>query len=208
MRLFVVDPHPIYRGGLVASLQAIAGVVGVAEAASPKDAWSRREALCDADIVVLDCAADGGIEFIRELRDEALAAVLVCSDDTRDPTVRAALGEGANGYVAKGQLTHETLEAAIATVASGASVVGAGLLRRVVTASSDEAGRSRALSQLTEREQAVLMLIAEGLPTREVAIQLCYSERTVKNVLHDVVTKLGVRSRTQAVVEAVRAGLI
>jgi DNA-binding NarL/FixJ family response regulator len=61
---------------------------------------------------------------------------------------------------------------------------------------------------LTEREQQVLALIAAGHQTREVAQQLCYSERTVKNVLHDVVTKLNARSRSQAVAFAVREGLI
>jgi DNA-binding NarL/FixJ family response regulator len=64
------------------------------------------------------------------------------------------------------------------------------------------------LSLLTTREQQVLASVAEGLPTREVARRLHYSERTVKNVLHDVVTKLGARSRSQAVAEAVRQGLI
>ena len=63
-------------------------------------------------------------------------------------------------------------------------------------------------ARLTEREQQVLSLIAAGHPTREVAQQLCYSERTVKNVLHDVVTKMGARSRSQAVAHAVREGLI
>ena len=64
------------------------------------------------------------------------------------------------------------------------------------------------LARLTEREQQVLALIAQGHPTREVAQELCYSERTVKNVLHDVVTKLNARSRSQAVAHAVREGLI
>ena len=63
-------------------------------------------------------------------------------------------------------------------------------------------------ARLTDREQQVLSLIAAGHPTREVAQQLCYSERTVKNVLHDVVTKLNARSRSQAVAHAVREGLI
>ena len=63
-------------------------------------------------------------------------------------------------------------------------------------------------ARLTDREQQVLSLIAAGHPTREVAQQLCYSERTVKNVLHDVVTKLNARSRSQAVAFAVREGLI
>src|SRR5918994_2100169 len=64
------------------------------------------------------------------------------------------------------------------------------------------------VARLTDREQQVLTLIAEGHPTREVAEQLCYSERTVKNVLHDVVTKLNARSRSQAVAHAVREWLI
>jgi DNA-binding NarL/FixJ family response regulator len=64
------------------------------------------------------------------------------------------------------------------------------------------------LSRLTRREQQVLSLIAEGHPTREVALKLSYSERTVKNVLHDIVVKLNVRTRSQAVACAVREGLI
>jgi DNA-binding NarL/FixJ family response regulator len=68
--------------------------------------------------------------------------------------------------------------------------------------------RGLSLSRLTSREQEVLRLVAEGHPTREVARRLCYSERTIKNVIHDVVTKLNARTRSQAVAEAVRAGLI
>lgn len=64
------------------------------------------------------------------------------------------------------------------------------------------------LSRLTEREQRVLTLIAGGHAIREVAEQLCYSERTVKNVLHDVPTKLNARTRSQAVAYAVKEGLI
>jgi len=75
--------------------------------------------------------------------------------------------------------------------------------------SNVEAAASRPVAaKLTDREQQVLSLIAAGHPTREVAQELCYSERTVKNVLHDVVTKLNARSRSQAVAFAVREGLI
>ena len=74
--------------------------------------------------------------------------------------------------------------------------------------SPDGANGRPPLARLTEREQQVLALIAQGHPTREVAQELCYSERTVKNVLHDVSTKLNARSRSQAVAHAVREGLI
>jgi DNA-binding NarL/FixJ family response regulator len=76
---------------------------------------------------------------------------------------------------------------------------------RAVAAAADARRQS---ARLTDREQQVLALIADGHPTREVAERLCYSERTVKNVLHDVVTKLNARSRSQAVAFAVREGLI
>ena len=68
--------------------------------------------------------------------------------------------------------------------------------------------RGLSLSRLTTQERQVLGLIAQGHATQEVARELCYSERTVKNVLHDVVTKLGARSRSHAVADAVRQGLI
>lgn len=208
MRLLVVDPHPIYRRGLAASLALMDRVENVTQAASPAAVRARGEVLRSTDLVVLDCSAEGGIDFIREVRQEEAKPVLICSADTREPTVVAALSEGASGFVGKDDLTHEALQAAITTIASGASVMGDGLLARVMSLSTEELGATQALTRLNQREQAVLALIADGLPTREIASELSYSERTVKNVLHDVVTKLGVRSRSQAVAQAVRAGLI
>ena len=106
----------------------------------------------------------------------------------------------------------EGLAAAVQAAASGAGVVTPELLgehRPLGRRSSVNGGNGRAQhATLTDREQQVLSLIAAGHPTREVAQQLCYSERTVKNVLHDVVTKLNARSRSQAVAFAVREGLI
>jgi DNA-binding NarL/FixJ family response regulator len=88
-------------------------------------------------------------------------------------------------------------------------VVAPDLLGNLLKSVSAEGVNGRPpLARLTEREQQVLALIAQGHPTREVAQELCYSERTVKNVLHDVVTKLNARSRSQAVAHAVREGLI
>lgn len=211
MRLFVVDPHPIFRRGLAASLALMEPIDDVTHVASPEDAWGRAE-LYDADLVVLDSAVDGGLEFISTVRAATDAAVLVCTADTSDDKMFSAIQGGANGFVSKEEVTHENLHAALLALASGASVVGHGFLERVMSgaAEPEPAGeRERTpVVVLAEREQAVLTLIADGLPTREIAAQLCYSERTVKNVLHDVVTKLGVRSRSQAVAHAVREGLI
>src|SRR5690349_13814530 len=113
MRLFVVDPHPIFRSGLAASLAVLDSVEDVIDVATPEEAFARDGDLRAADLVVLDCSVDGGLEFIRNVCDQGDASVLVCTADVRDPTVRAALTEGATGYVSKEQLTHETLAAAL-----------------------------------------------------------------------------------------------
>jgi DNA-binding NarL/FixJ family response regulator len=97
----------------------------------------------------------------------------------------------------------------VQAAAGGAGVLAPDLLGSLLRGMSSDGSNGRpSLARLTEREQQVLALIAKGHPTREVALELSYSERTVKNVLHDVVTKLNARSRSQAVAHAVREGLI
>jgi len=108
----------------------------------------------------------------------------------------------------KETLTTESLASAVRAAADGTGVVTSDLLRELLDGIPTDTNGKPAAARLTEREQQVLSLIAAGHPTREVAQQLCYSERTVKNVLHDVVTKMGARSRSQAVAHAVREGLI
>ena len=134
----------------------------------------------------------------------------VCTSDCGQDSVLMAMKAGAIGFLRKDTLTTEGLAAAVQAAASGAGVVTPELLnslaRSAETNGNGHNGRHHAT--LTDREQQVLSLIAAGHPTREVAQQLCYSERTVKNVLHDVVTKLNARSRSQAVAFAVREGLI
>ena len=185
MNLFVVDPHTIYRRGLVACLEGLPEVTSVHQAESVRDAWESPP-LFESDLVLVDHVMPGGPDFVGAVGESTGARVIVCSShcattDSLATSVRAA----ANGT---GVLTPELLRDLLDGLAAG--------VERPVVA------------RLTDREQQVLALIAEGHPTREVAEQLCYSERTVKNVLHDVVTKLGARSRSQAVAHAVREGLI
>jgi DNA-binding NarL/FixJ family response regulator len=136
--------------------------------------------------------------------------VMVCSSDLTEESVLSALQAGAVGYLRKDTLTTETLAAAVRAAANGTGVMEAELLGNLLKGLFPESldPARPAVARLTDREQQVLALIAAGHPTREVALQLCYSERTVKNVLHDVVTKLNARSRSQAVAFAVREGLI
>ncbi len=176
MKLFVLDPHTIYRRGMVACLESMPGVEAVTHVATIDEAWQER-GLLDADLVILDPAAGGGGAFIRNVD----ARVIVCSSDPAEDAV-AAIQAGAVGYLRKDTLTVETLGAAVAAAANGPGVMEPELLGSLMRRLPAEPGRP--------------------------AARLRYSERTVKNVLHDVVTKLNARSRSQAVAFAVRDGLI
>jgi DNA-binding NarL/FixJ family response regulator len=208
VKLFVLDPHTIYRRGLAACLDPLPEVEAVGHAESVREAWET-SALFQADLVIVDPAADGGGEFIGAVRESTGAQVIVCSSDCEEESVRAAMAAGAVGYLRKDTLTTDGLAAAVKAVANGTGVMTPELLGNLLRGLSADGSEGRsATARLTDREQQVLSLIAAGHPTREVAQQLCYSERTVKNVLHDVVTKLNARSRSQAVAFAVREGLI
>jgi DNA-binding NarL/FixJ family response regulator len=205
VKLFVVDPHTIYRRGLVACLEGLPEVTSVHQAESVRDAWESPP-LFESDRVLVDHVMPGGPDFVGAAGESTGARVIVCSSHCAEDAVLAALQAGAVGVLRKDTLTTDSLGAAVRAAASGSGVVTPELLGRLV--SGLPADDRPTAARLTDREQQVLALIAEGHPTREVALQLSYSERTVKNVLHDVVTKLGARSRSHAVAHAVREGLI
>jgi DNA-binding NarL/FixJ family response regulator len=206
VKLFVVDPHTIYRRGLSVCLERLPEVVSVGQADGVRDAWEDR-ALFACDLVIADHAMSGGLDFVGAVGEAADAPVVVCSSLCTEAAVLAALQAGAAGVLRKDTLTTETLASAVRAAVNGTGVVTSELLRELLDALPTN-GHKPVPTRLTDREQQVLALIAAGHPTREVAQQLCYSERTVKNVLHDVVTKMGARSRSQAVAHAVREGLI
>jgi DNA-binding NarL/FixJ family response regulator len=210
VKLFVLDSHTIYRRGLAACLDLLEEVEAVGDADSVRDAWEH-PGLFAADLVLVDPSLPGGADFVGAVREATGGRVIVCSSDVGQEAVLSALQAGAVGYLRKDQLTPESLATAVKAAANGTGVVTPelleGLLNGVVAAANGHDSRPVA-ARLTDREQQVLALIAAGHPTREVAQELSYSERTVKNVLHDVVTKLNARSRSQAVAFAVREGLI
>jgi DNA-binding NarL/FixJ family response regulator len=208
VKLFVLDTHTIYRRGLVACLDLIEGVEVVADADGVREAWEH-PGLFAADLVLVDPSLPGGSDFVGAVREATGAGVIVCSSDCGPEAVLAALQAGAVGYLRKDELTPSSLATAVTAAADGNGVVTSELLGQLFEGAGGNGHDARPLAaRLTDREQQVLSLIAAGHPTREVAQELSYSERTVKNVLHDVVTKLNARSRSQAVAFAVREGLI
>lgn len=205
--VFIVDPHSIFRLGLATCLEEIPLVGRVAGVASVQAA-SRHADLATSDIVIVDASAANALAFIRDVRGSGTARVIVSASSMQQKDILATMEAGAVCVLRKDTLTPESLEASVRATLQGAGVLPSDLLSGLLVAvRSGEDGQPRS-SQLTNREEQVLRLIADGHATREVAEELCYSERTVKNVLHDVVTKLGARTRSHAVAHAVRAGLI
>jgi DNA-binding NarL/FixJ family response regulator len=212
MQVFIVDPHQIYRRGVAASLSGLEDIDAVGEAGTVAEAW-REEALTKADVVLVDQDIEDRRAFIRELRKRTTTSVLVYSYRQNRREAIAAVEDGALGYLCKETLTPEALAASVRTAAAGSGVLAPDLLGdllRAVSRTSSEVlePRGLTLSPLTSREQQVLTLLSQGHPTREVARRLSYSERTVKNVIHDVTTKFNAQTRVQAVAAAVREGLI
>ncbi len=206
--LFIVNPHSIFRLGLTTCLESLPLVRSVAGA--PTVAEARRHAqLAGADVVIVDAAVEEAHALMADVRETFGARVIAIGSGWDGEAAFAAVEAGAVAVVRNETLNADSLEATVRATLQGSMVLPPELVGGLLSAGAGGEERSGdARSRLTAREEQVLRLIADGHATREVAAELCYSERTVKNVLHDAVTKLGARSRSHAVAHAVRAGLI
>ena len=210
MRVFIVFRDTIYVSGLHATLAATPGVESVESASSIALGWES-EALAEADVVVLDSDLGGAMAFVQEISVQTGARVLLCMHEANTTDVLEAIGSGVSGALARDQLTPDTLLAAVTAVAAGLFAFDSSILRTLSSSISPVRHRDRAAPPsggFAPREQMVLSLVAAGLSNREIAERLSYSERTIKTILHDVVIRLGVKSRSQAVAMAVRERII
>ena len=210
MRVFIVFRDTIYVSGLRTTLSIAAGVEAVDHAPSIALAWES-EALAEADVVVLDSDLGGAMAFVQEIAVQTGARVLLCMHEASTADVLDAIGSGVGGALSRDQLTPDTLLAAVSAVAAGIFAFDSSAVRRLTGSVSPISRRDQADPQsggFTHREQTVLSLVAAGLSNREIAERLSYSERTIKTILHDIVIRLGVKSRSQAVAMAVRERII
>ncbi|WP_459644274.1 response regulator transcription factor [Kineococcus sp. NUM-3379] len=208
MRVVIADDHPVFRTGLRVLLEDL-GVEVAAEAADGEQAVAA--ALRERpDVVLMDLQMPGtsGIEATRRLlADDPEAKVLVLTMVADDEAVFAAVQAGALGYVLKGA-GQEEIGRALTAVAAGEAVYGAQVARRLrafFTAGSGVVAKP--FPELSDRERAVLDLVAAGLPNAAVAQRLFLSEKTVRNYVTSIFAKLGVADRAGAVVRAREAGL-
>jgi DNA-binding NarL/FixJ family response regulator len=210
LRVVVVDDHPVFRQGLRTLLEDL-GVEVVAEASDGETGVAAVVELTP-DIVLMDLQMPGvsGVEATRRLTAEVPAVkvvVLTMVDD--DQAVFAAVQAGAVGYLLKGA-GQEEISRALASVAAGQAVYGPEVARRLrsfFTAGSPGAAFAVPFPSLSDREREVLGLIAQGASNGEIARRLFLSDKTVRNYVSSIFTKLGVESRGAAIVTARDAGL-
>lgn len=212
LRVVIADDHPMYRFGLAAILGQ-AGDVDVVTSAGTGDELLTAVDEHAPDVVVTDLSMPGldGVEATRRL----LAAVpdlpiLVLTMHEDDEHVFAALRAGARGYLVKGADGAEIL-GAVRTVATGGAVYGGTVARRIVSFYSGGAEQSpteRAFPQLTPRERDVLELLAVGCRNHEIARRLQMSDKTVRNHVSAILTKLQVPDRTAAALRARESGTV
>jgi DNA-binding NarL/FixJ family response regulator len=210
VRVLIADDHPLFREGMRGRLDRVADVAVVGEAASGDEAVELAHKL-EPHIILMDIKMPGlnGIEATREIqRANPQIGILVLTMFEDDDSVFAAMRAGAKGYLLKDS-GGEGVVHAIRAVASGEAVFGPGVAERIIGyfSAPRAAAPQRAFPELTEREDEVLSLVAQGKSNREIARQLFVSLKTVRNHVSNILLKLQVADRAQAVIRARDAGM-
>jgi DNA-binding NarL/FixJ family response regulator len=208
LRVLVCDDSDSFREGLRALLSTSPEVDVVGEAADGAAAVEAALVL-QPDVVLMDLTMPGtsGLEATRRvLAHSPHIAVLVLTMAEDDASVFAALQAGARGYLLKGARKAEILRA-LEAVTDGEAILGASVATRLAALVSGRPRPEEAFPELSAREREVLVLLTEQLTNPEIAARLGLSEKTVRNHLSNVFTKLRVATRAEAIAAARRGGL-
>jgi DNA-binding NarL/FixJ family response regulator len=204
VRVFLLDDHEVVRRGLKDLFDSEEGFEVVGETGSAKEAEAIIPAL-RPDVAVLDGRLpDGsGVDVCRSIRsvDPSIRAIILTSYDD-DEALFAAIMAGAAGYVLKQIMGNDLLDV-VRKVADGQSLLDPAVTQRVLDRLRDGgASEPVELRALTPQERRILELVAEGLTNRQIGEKLFLAEKTVKNYVTSILTKLGLERRTQAAVLA------
>ena len=202
-QVLIADDHPLFRGALREAVNGLFDRIGVAEAGTFEEVVERLEGAGELDLILLDLQMPGargfsGLMYLRAQYPSLPVAIVSANDDPA--VIRRCMAFGAAGFLPK-TLGVEALRAAIGRVLAGemwtppdveladeADAEGAALIRRLAT--------------LTPQQVRVLMMLSTGLLNKQIAFELGVSEATVKAHVSAILQKLGVESRTQAVIAA------
>jgi len=209
IRVFIADDHELVRFALRTLLEAENDIEVVGEAADTASVISGCvQARPDVLLLDLRMPGDGGIEACRQVRSQVPdTAVLVLTSFDEDDEMFGVLSAGASGYILK-ETRADRVVGAIRAVADGQSVFDATVATRIISGRPKPNGQSSDADTLSEREMEVLQLMAKGLSNKEIGRALWIGETTVKTHVSHILRKMGQADRTQAVLEAVKAGVL
>jgi two-component system response regulator DevR len=205
VRVFLLDDHEVVRAGIRSMIDAEEDLEVVGEASTVEQALNRIPPT-KPDVAVLDVRLpDGdGIMVCREIRSRMPELVcLMLTSFADDEALFAAIMAGAAGYVLK-QIRGGDLIGAIRRVAGGESLIEPALTRRVMERLRQGPQEDERLARLTPQERRILELVAEGKTNRQIGETLFLAEKTVKNYVSNMLSKLGMQRRTEAAVFATR----
>ena len=218
VNILIVDDHTLFRSGIRRMLEAEVDMHVVGEAGTGREALEQARRLAP-DVILMDIQmpeteADAGqaldgLEATRILhREMPHVGIIFCTVFVDDESIFAGLQAGGRGYILKDD-DPETMLRAIRAVAHGESLLGPSIAQKVMRHFSALAGKQTPLvDDLTPRELDVLRLIAGGLCNRDIAQELSISEKTVKNHINNIFSKLHIYDRSQAILYAIREGLV
>jgi DNA-binding NarL/FixJ family response regulator len=200
LRLLVVDDHEVVRQGLVALLDRRETFEVVAQAGSVAEAIAAANRF-EPDLVIMDVRLpDGsGIEACREIRSEhpGMRVVMLTSYPDEEAVLSAIIA-GASGYLLK-QVRGRDLVAALESVGRGDSLLDPAVTEKILQRVRAAAGgESDELADLTSQERKILLLVADGLTNKQIAAEVFLSDKTVKNYVSSILSKLNLQRRTQA----------
>ncbi len=217
--VLIVDDHPVVRQGLKYMLESSPHISVVGEASTALEGMEMISKLCPS-VVLMDIEIPGmnGVEATQHITEQSpQVPVVVMTVHTEDDYVSSALQAGAVGYILKDAPSNEICRA-VESAAMGEMAIRAALFHRAIdwnheSATSterpqSETQRGRQVGDLTDRENVVLRLLAQGLSNKEIGAQLYISRGTVKKHVENILAKLSARDRTDAVAIAMRLGLV
>ena len=214
IRVMICDDHALFRRGLIMVLESEDGIEVVGEAEDGDDAIARVGDLAP-DVILMDVRMPRvtGIEATRAIAEAVpTAKILMLTVSDEEDDLYEAIKAGATGYLLK-EISIEEVATAVRAVMSGQSLISPAMASKLLTeftslAKKADERQAVPTPRLTDRELEVLKLVAQGMSNREIATDLYISENTVKNHVRNILEKLHLHSRMEAVVYAVREKLL